>query len=58
MGNFSIYHLIQLAIGSTSLVMGVLLKFIPYGNEERDDAQIANKERGNDDVYQKLIEDS
>lgn len=58
MGNISIYHLMQLAIGSTSLIMGVLLKFIPYGNEERDDAQIANKGTGNDDIYQKLIEDS
>ena len=48
----------QLAIGSSSLIMGVLLKFIPYGNEERDDAQVANKGTGNDDIYQKLIEDN
>lgn len=37
--------------------MGVVVKFFPYGNEERDDAQVVDKAALNDDVYRKLMED-
>lgn len=43
-----------MAIGSTSLIIGVLVKLIPYGKEERYDEI---KPTGDKDVYRKLIED-
>ena len=54
MGNICTCEAIQIAIGSTALLMGVVVKFFPYGNEERDDAQV-NNAAVNDDVYKKLM---
>ena len=45
MGNLGIFNAIKIGIGSTSLIVGLILKLIPYGFEERDsNIKLKNKE--------------
>ncbi len=53
MGYFSNFIVIKIGIGSTSLIVGFLVKFIPYGKEERYEAI---QQTGDKEVYKRLVE--